>query len=333
MPASLPQRPLAVPSRAKLLSLLLLLLAAASPLQAATVTLSSGTRSFDNSLDLSSAVGRTMQLLYTLTADGTLTAALVTDLTSSTEYAGLSFGAPHRGTPTVIYTTSFLDGYVLSGYQTATCNAGRGQWSVTGASVESAADGSGLLVGLFTGSGISSGSQTLGYAFGPYSGGVLGDHTRGGYPYGSVQATLQASASASSSSSPSPAAASPSPPTSASGGTPASAHSPPSRRPPASPTAPPSDSTAGTGGSTSSPNTSPGSSVDVPLLGGQVLSLPQWLQQEAAADPALMMGFVVSCMAGEPGAGGECGKVVAAGLDAATPYIPWSPSAAVAIHL
>lgn len=28
----------------------------------------------------------------------------------------------------------------------------------------------GLLVGLFTGSGISSGSQTLGYAFGPYSG-------------------------------------------------------------------------------------------------------------------------------------------------------------------
>lgn len=168
MPAFLPQRPLAVPSRAEILSLLLLLLAAASPLQAATVTLSSGTRSFDNSLDLrwvlqpcaahappaltaaapiqlalrrgwysrqrawglswralpdaassntctasptparSSAVGRTMQLLYTLTADGTLTAALVTDLTSSTEYAGLSFGAPHRGTPTVIYTTSFL---------------------------------------------------------------------------------------------------------------------------------------------------------------------------------------------------------------------------------
>ncbi len=59
----------------------------------------------------------------------------------------------------------------------------------------------------------------------------------------------------------------------------------------------------------------------MPLLGGQVLSLPQWLQQEAAADPALMMGFVVSCMAGEPGAGGECGKVVAAGLDGATPYM------------
>ncbi|KAL4459037.1 hypothetical protein ABPG75_013902 [Micractinium tetrahymenae] len=222
-----PSPPLAVPYWARAARLLLLLLAAAPPLQAATVTLSSGTRTFDNTLDLSSSVGRTMRLVYTLKTDGTLTGALITDLTSSSQYAGLSFGSPHRSTPTVIYTTSFLDGYVLNGYQTSTCNAGRGQWKVTGAAVETAADGSGLLVGLFTGNGISSGSQSIGYAFGPYSGGVLGDHTRGGYPYGS---------------------------------------------------------------------TSTGGGYDVPLA-GRVLSLPQWLAQEAAADWSLMMGFVVSCLA------------------------------------
>lgn len=169
MPATLPPPLLAVPSRSVAVPVLfLLLLAMAPPLRAATVTLSSGTRSFDNALDLrcvllpcaahappartapppsqlallcgwyrtrlfqgrscqrctvlaaqpsssaapcparSSAVGRTMRLLYTLAPDGTLTGALVTDLASSSQYAGLSFGAPHRGTPTVIYTTSFL---------------------------------------------------------------------------------------------------------------------------------------------------------------------------------------------------------------------------------
>lgn len=133
-----------------------------------------------------------------------------------------------------------------------------------------------------------------------FVGGVLGDHTRGGYPYGSVRATLQAS------SSPSP-AASPSPhPSSSEGG--AAASGPPSlsRPPPRSP--------ASSGAPASSPEVSTGGGYDTPLLGPQVLSLPQWLTQKAAADPALMMGFVVSCMAGEPGAGRGMARWHAAGL-------------------
>lgn len=61
---------------------------------------------------------------------------------------------PHNNTIRTSHTLGFsvhralADGYILDGYQTSTCNAGRGQWGVTGASVETAADGSGVRAAL-----------------------------------------------------------------------------------------------------------------------------------------------------------------------------------------
>lgn len=57
----------------------------------------------------SAAGGRTLRLLYTLLANGTLTGALVADIRSSGVYAGLSFGTPHRSSSkTVILTQAFV---------------------------------------------------------------------------------------------------------------------------------------------------------------------------------------------------------------------------------
>lgn len=56
----------------------------------------------------SSVTGRTLRLLYTLLPNGALTGALVADVGSG-EYAGLSFGTPHRASSkTVILTRAFV---------------------------------------------------------------------------------------------------------------------------------------------------------------------------------------------------------------------------------
>lgn len=61
--------------------------------------------------------GRTLKLLYTLLADGTLSAVLVADVGSG-EYAGLSFGVPHdASSPTVIFTTDFIGARLASRLQ------------------------------------------------------------------------------------------------------------------------------------------------------------------------------------------------------------------------
>lgn len=195
------------------------------------------------------------------------------------------------------------------------------RWPKTGNKL---APRAGLLVGYFTGSGVASGRQAIGFVFGPYSGkcgwqcrvalgrtcrlflchgaqlgrgactgssdschsagraqrqlaassraepvgrpagtagGVLGDHTRGGYPYGSIVGTLSVSVGAPSGSQPS---ASP---------------------PPASQPAPDDD--------------------PADLAGAQAPSLSRWVSQTVAQDSGLMVAFVVSWLAGAPRAVAE----------------------------
>ncbi|GAB4822889.1 hypothetical protein N2152v2_009935 [Parachlorella kessleri] len=223
-----------------------------------------------------SNTGRTLKLLYTLLADGTLSGALVADIQSS-EYAGLSFGAPHvSSSKTIIFTTSFIDGYYLNGYSTSTCNAGKGAWSVTGKELQTATDGSGLIVGRFSGTGVRSGSQMIGYTFGPYSGGTLGDHTRprGRYPYGSTSKTLVVSAIPTPA--PVPVTAAPTPP-------PSPGHAPVS---PSLDMSPSSDQQP------TPPPDQPTSDYTV-----QALGLSQWLSQTAANDKSLLMAMAVSWVA------------------------------------
>eukprot|EP00887_Chlorella_sp_A99_P007398 scaffold2.g7398.t1 len=231
--------------------------------------------------------GRTLRLLYSLTAGGAITGALVSSLSSS-EYAGISLGQAHRsGSPTVIMTQSSIAGYFLNGYSSSTLNAARGSWRLTGTSVKTDVSGS-LRVGLFSGSGAPTGAITLGYVFGPASGSTLGDHSRGGWPYANTRQTLVV-ASVPAPSPPPPAAASPAPPSASPappGASPVPAGSPPA--PPGGSPADPSDGSSGDG-------TDGGASPAAPI--GQALGFGAWLSTTLSQDGWLAAAFVLGCSA------------------------------------
>lgn len=203
-------------------------------------------------LNCSQGVGTTFKLYYTLAADGTLNGAL-TCAVGASRYCGLGWGYAMIGSQCVVVTSDFVDGYHFTSASTSgansdkvsaggegrkgrderrlvargavwasrwhlltslstDCTSMQGSWPLSATS--NSANGN-TLSAVFTASGISPGSQSMVWAVGDYSSGMLQTHFGGG-AQGALQATFQASGSGGSSpsptSSPSSASSSPKPP-------------------------------------------------------------------------------------------------------------------------